>query len=158
MRGTDDTDIPKNSRDVITKAIAGHRPGKIQSGYHFLLYYWILAYTGNMRLLSFTRNGATAALQFLALFLLTQIGIATKTPEPPKLSFLYTAYVECEPNLMTTVAGPHGIRKAIPIVGGNFSGPHLSGTKPPYFGKLPRMRNDLTTVQGRFSTSGQTGV
>lgn len=81
-----------------------------------------------MRLLSFTRDGATTALSWLAVFLLTQIGMATKTPEAPKLSFLYTAYVECEPNLMNTIAGPHGIRKSIPIVGGNFSGPHLSGT------------------------------
>jgi hypothetical protein len=80
-----------------------------------------------MRLLPSARNGATTALQSLAIALLTQIGVATKTPEPPKLSFLYTAYVECEPNLMSTVAGPHGIRKSIPIVGGNFTGPHLSG-------------------------------
>ncbi|OOQ83265.1 Scytalone dehydratase [Penicillium brasilianum] len=80
-----------------------------------------------MRLLSIDGNGVTTALQFLAIFLLTQIGMATKTPQPPKLSFLYTAYVECEPNLMSTFAGPHGIRESIPIVGGNFSGPHLSG-------------------------------
>jgi hypothetical protein len=82
-----------------------------------------------MRLLSLGGNGATTALKFLAIFLLTQIGMATKTPEPPKLSFLYTAYVECEPNLMSTIAGPHGIRASIPIVGGNFSGPHLKGTR-----------------------------
>jgi hypothetical protein len=54
--------------------------------------------------------------------------MAMKTPEPPKLSFLYTAYAECDPNFMSQVAGPHGIRNSIPIVGGNFSGPHLSGT------------------------------
>jgi hypothetical protein len=52
---------------------------------------------------------------------------ATHIPVAPKLSFLYTAYVECEGNLMDTTVGPHGQRKAIPIVGGNFSGPHLSG-------------------------------
>lgn len=28
---------------------------------------------------------------------------------------------------MDTSIGPHGQRKAIPIVGGNFTGPHLSG-------------------------------
>ncbi|KAF3392548.1 hypothetical protein F1880_008718 [Penicillium rolfsii] len=55
------------------------------------------------------------------------IGMSVKDPEPPKLSFLYTAYAECDPNLMSQVAGPHGIRSSIPIVGGNFSGPHLSG-------------------------------
>ncbi|GES59702.1 UPF0311-domain-containing protein [Aspergillus terreus] len=48
------------------------------------------------------------------------------TPSPPALSFLYTAYVQCAGNLMET-DGPHGIRKAIPIVGGNFTGPRLSG-------------------------------
>lgn len=91
-----------------------------------------------MRLFSFARNGATTALQFLAIFLLTQIGMANKTPLPPKLSFLYTAYVECEPNLMSTIAGPHGIRESIPIVGGNFSGPHLSGTRASLTFILPR--------------------
>ncbi|KAJ5669054.1 hypothetical protein N7462_010124 [Penicillium macrosclerotiorum] len=60
------------------------------------------------------------------LLLWTQFGFTATVPEPPKLSFLYTAYVECEDNLMTAAVGPHGIRKAIPIIGGNFSGPHLS--------------------------------
>lgn len=48
------------------------------------------------------------------------------TPSPPALSFLYTAYAQCAGNLMET-DGPCGIRKAIPIVGGNFTGPRLSG-------------------------------
>ncbi|KAE8374207.1 hypothetical protein BDV26DRAFT_296206 [Aspergillus bertholletiae] len=47
-------------------------------------------------------------------------------PAAPDLNFLYTAYVKCEGTLMES-RGPHGIRKAIPIVGGNFTGPHLSG-------------------------------
>ncbi|PLB46469.1 hypothetical protein P170DRAFT_477349 [Aspergillus steynii IBT 23096] len=47
-------------------------------------------------------------------------------PSAPGLSFLYTAYVECKGNLMEA-AGPHGIRRAIPIVGGNFTGPRISG-------------------------------
>jgi hypothetical protein len=76
---------------------------------------------------------------------------AGHVPAAPKLSFLYTAYVECEGNLMDTTVGPHGQRKAIPIVGGNFSGPHLSGeylvhTCPLNFGirsnKLPTFRQD----------------
>lgn len=83
-----------------------------------------------MRLSHAPRDGVTAALHLLAMLLFIQISNAIKAPEPPKLTFLYTAYVECEPNLMTTVTGPHGIREAIPIVGGNFSGPHLSGMKP----------------------------
>ncbi|RAH42620.1 DUF3237 domain-containing protein [Aspergillus brunneoviolaceus CBS 621.78] len=53
---------------------------------------------------------------------------ATPSPPPPApaLSFLYTAYVECTETLMLS-PGPHGTRKAIPIVGGNFTGPRLSG-------------------------------
>jgi hypothetical protein len=51
----------------------------------------------------------------------------TPVPAAPKLSFLYTAFVECDPDLMDASIGPRGIRKSIPIVGGNFSGPHLSG-------------------------------
>lgn len=56
---------------------------------------------------------------------------AAHAPAAPKLSFLYTAYVECEANLMDSSIGPHGQRKSIPIVGGNFTGPHLSGTGNP---------------------------
>ncbi|EME47797.1 hypothetical protein DOTSEDRAFT_21542 [Dothistroma septosporum NZE10] len=47
-------------------------------------------------------------------------------PHPPGLVYLYTAYVVCLESLYQT-QGPRGIRKAIPIVGGNFTGPRLSG-------------------------------
>ncbi|KAH7056889.1 hypothetical protein B0J12DRAFT_652696 [Macrophomina phaseolina] len=47
-------------------------------------------------------------------------------PDPPALSYLYTAFVDCEPNIYET-QGPRGIRTAIPIVGGNFTGPRLNG-------------------------------
>ncbi|QMW36776.1 hypothetical protein G4B11_000012 [Aspergillus flavus] len=64
------------------------------------------------------------------LLLLSQAGPGAAAspayPTAPELSFLYTAYVKCEGTLMES-RGPHGIRKAIPIVGGNFTGPHLSG-------------------------------
>ncbi|KAB8214651.1 hypothetical protein BDV33DRAFT_195907 [Aspergillus novoparasiticus] len=64
------------------------------------------------------------------LLLLSQAGHGAAAspayPRAPELSFLYTAYVKCEGTLMES-RGPHGIRKAIPIVGGNFTGPHLSG-------------------------------
>ncbi|CAI7627934.1 unnamed protein product [Penicillium manginii] len=66
--------------------------------------------------------------RLFSVLLCARLALSTAvTPEPPSLQFLYTAYVECDGNLMTEVAGPHGIRKAIPIVGGNFTGPHLSG-------------------------------
>lgn len=43
-------------------------------------------------------------------------------PTPPGLEYLYTAFVDCTQSLYET-QGPAGIRKAIPIVGGNFTGP-----------------------------------
>ncbi|KAM3422999.1 hypothetical protein BST61_g474 [Cercospora zeina] len=47
-------------------------------------------------------------------------------PIPPGLVWLYTAFADCEPTLFA-MQTPKGIRQAIPIVGGNFTGPHLSG-------------------------------
>jgi hypothetical protein len=49
-------------------------------------------------------------------------------PEPPApgLTFLYTSYAECQNGLYTS-QGPRGIRTAIPIIGGNFTGPRLRG-------------------------------
>lgn len=48
------------------------------------------------------------------------------TPEAPGLTFLYTSYVVCL-NPLFQMQGPTGIRTAIPIVGGNFTGPRLHG-------------------------------
>ncbi|CAK1361894.1 unnamed protein product [Cercospora beticola] len=47
-------------------------------------------------------------------------------PTAPGSVWLYTAFVDCEPTLFE-MQTPKGIRKAIPIIGGNFTGPHLSG-------------------------------
>ncbi|EME85261.1 uncharacterized protein MYCFIDRAFT_122611, partial [Pseudocercospora fijiensis CIRAD86] len=47
-------------------------------------------------------------------------------PTPPALEFLYTAYADCL-NTIYETQGPKGIRQAIPIVGGNFTGPRLQG-------------------------------
>ena len=62
----------------------------------------------------------------LSLFPLLSLTAASTPPPPPALSYLYTAYVQCAGNLMET-DGPYGLRKTIPIVGGNFTGPRLSG-------------------------------
>ncbi|KAL1584225.1 hypothetical protein WHR41_06781 [Cladosporium halotolerans] len=53
----------------------------------------------------------------------------TALPEPPAppLTFLYTSYVHCRDALYRS-PGPLGTRTAIPIIGGNFTGPRLSGT------------------------------
>ncbi|OJJ88252.1 DUF3237 domain-containing protein [Aspergillus glaucus CBS 516.65] len=50
-------------------------------------------------------------------------------PQTPNLSYLYTAYVQCAGNKLEDPgpSGPAGMRKTIPIVGGNFTGPRLSG-------------------------------
>ncbi|GAA6030360.1 hypothetical protein JCM8097_009071 [Rhodosporidiobolus ruineniae] len=40
-------------------------------------------------------------------------------PTPPKLEFLYRAYVLCPADVLDGEIGPLGQRKAIPIVGGN---------------------------------------
>ncbi|KAI5478752.1 hypothetical protein MNV49_004677 [Pseudohyphozyma bogoriensis] len=84
------------------------------------------------------------------------------TPTAPELTFLYTAYVICNPNIYTNaLQGPAGIRKAIPIVGGNFTGPLISGnilnngadwgTTDPQTGLFTAdTRYTLQTAQGDF--------
>ncbi|KAK4632438.1 hypothetical protein CLAFUW4_02911 [Fulvia fulva] len=56
----------------------------------------------------------------------SQTVLTSPEPTAPGLVFLYTAYVDCLESLYET-QGPRDIRKAIPIVGGNFTGPRLSG-------------------------------
>jgi hypothetical protein len=51
---------------------------------------------------------------------------AAHEPLAPGLTFLYTSYAECQNGLYAT-QGPQGIRTAIPIIGGNFTGPRLRG-------------------------------
>lgn len=47
-------------------------------------------------------------------------------PPAPALNFLYTLYAVCG-NPIYRSEGPRGIRTAIPILGGNFTGPRLNG-------------------------------
>ncbi|KAK5798435.1 hypothetical protein VI817_004725 [Penicillium citrinum] len=79
--------------------------------------------------MSSRNNWASVIAQLFTFIFCAQLAFSTTIaePNPPNLQFLYTAYVECNENLMTEIAGPHGIRKSIPIVGGNFTGPRLSG-------------------------------
>ncbi|KAJ6006694.1 hypothetical protein N7451_004638 [Penicillium sp. IBT 35674x] len=60
----------------------------------------------------------------LALLPLTQAHASQ--PQPPSVQFLYTAYVLCSPSIYE-MQTPSGIQKAIPIIGGNFTGPRLKG-------------------------------
>jgi len=51
---------------------------------------------------------------------------ALEAPTPPGLTWLYT----CNATLADAIevgAGPHGTRKVIPITGGWFKGPRMSG-------------------------------
>jgi hypothetical protein len=50
----------------------------------------------------------------------------TKTPAAPGLTYLYSLNCTLGPAIEVG-AGPHGTRVVIPIVGGTFSGPKLSG-------------------------------
>ncbi|GAB7338562.1 hypothetical protein MBLNU457_5306t1 [Dothideomycetes sp. NU457] len=51
---------------------------------------------------------------------------ASCEPPAPALNFLYTLYCVCG-NPIYRSEGPRGIRTAIPILGGNFTGPRLNG-------------------------------
>ena len=48
-------------------------------------------------------------------------------PTPPQLKWLYTAYVYCPADLLNAQLTPAGIRKEIPMIGGNFTGPGING-------------------------------
>ncbi|PYH95476.1 hypothetical protein BO71DRAFT_397934 [Aspergillus ellipticus CBS 707.79] len=78
-----------------------------------------------MRVLSISTWVATA-LQTLLLGSVHGSSVAVSPPPAPELSFLYTAFVDVKGTVMQS-PGPHGIRRTIPIVGGNFTGPRLSG-------------------------------
>jgi hypothetical protein len=56
----------------------------------------------------------------------TALDAASKAPVAPALTFLYTSFVNIGPPIDVGV-GPKGDRIVIPITGGNFTGPRLSG-------------------------------
>ncbi|KAK3693180.1 hypothetical protein B0T22DRAFT_504698 [Podospora appendiculata] len=62
----------------------------------------------------------------LSLLALPSYSTPTATPTPPSLTYLYS--LNCTLGTAIQIgAGPHGNRVAIPITGGTFSGPKLSG-------------------------------
>lgn len=65
---------------------------------------------------------------FIGLLLgLVGSAVAADTPAAPGLTYLYS--LNCTLGQALPVgAGPHGTRTVIPITGGSFSGPRLSGT------------------------------
>lgn len=75
-------------------------------------------------------------------------------PPPPELKWLYTLYATVPEDLMNNKLTPAGIRRALPITGGNFTGPGLEG-------KLLDLGADWGTVShfspersSRISTQG----
>jgi len=52
----------------------------------------------------------------------------TTAPEPPTFKWLYTVFAYCPANLAPALAGPYGVRKVIPIIGGKIEGPYFNGT------------------------------
>lgn len=52
-----------------------------------------------------------------------------KTPAAPGLTFLYSLNCTLGPTI-NVGSGPHGTRNVIPITGGTFAGPKLSGNAP----------------------------
>lgn len=67
-----------------------------------------------------------AAVQVVSLPSLAQARGQVKTPAAPGLTFLYSLNCTLAPPIPVG-GGPHGTRLVIPIVGGTFSGPRLSG-------------------------------
>jgi hypothetical protein len=65
-------------------------------------------------------------------------------PEPvaPGLTFLYTSLVECQNGLYAGPPGPRGIRTAIPILGGNVTGPRIKGVLPFPFAQTRNKNTD----------------
>ncbi|GAA5963371.1 hypothetical protein JCM3765_007005 [Sporobolomyces pararoseus] len=52
----------------------------------------------------------------------------TTAPTPPEFKWLYTVFAYCPANLAPNLAGPYGVRKVIPIIGGVIEGPYFNGT------------------------------
>ena len=100
---------------------------------------------GNMRLINLL---SLASLAFVGS---AQNSSVPAVPEPaaPGLTFLYTCYAHCQDGLYKT-QGPRGIRTAIPIIGGNFTGPRLKGSHHPKHCPLPI--DPPEPVKGSFRT------
>lgn len=68
----------------------------------------------------------TACMRAVHVLLLVTLSFASKTPKAPRLTYLYTVNITGGPTT-TFGPGPRGIRLAVPILGGSFSGPKLRG-------------------------------
>ncbi|KAL4811295.1 hypothetical protein BDV18DRAFT_129070 [Aspergillus unguis] len=88
------------------------------------------------------------AMATLAIQSLPEVPAAAAANVPaPELSYLYTAFVHCKETVMSD-DGPRGTRRAIPIVGGNFTGPRLSGIVNPMPHGMPIGLSSLIAGEG----------
>ncbi|KAL4875444.1 hypothetical protein BJY04DRAFT_224003 [Aspergillus karnatakaensis] len=112
-----------------------------------------------MHLLTLTNWSSTILALLASTTQISATTINTSQPPAPALQFLYTAYVECTNTVMES-PGPHGIRKAIPIVGGNFTGPRLSGTILPLGAdwSLTDPLTNLSNVDTRYNLRTHDGA
>ena len=74
-----------------------------------------------------------------------------KPPAAPGLTFLYSLNCTLAPPILVG-AGPHGSRVVIPIIGGTFSGPKLSGTHSLADPLGSRQRRDAHSSANRQGT------
>lgn len=108
--------------------------------------------------------------RLLSLASLAALGCSQNTslsdvPEPaaPGLTFLYTSLVECQNRLYTGPEGPRGIRTAIPILGGNVTGPRIKGVTPVIYSpphppaSLPRKTTTTTAINTATRRDPQPG-
>jgi len=89
---------------------------------------------------------------FLALAALAGAALALPAadPAPPALTYLFTANLTVSKPI-SVGAGPQGSRQVVPITGGVFAGPKLSGVYLSPFNPFPTLSLSL------LSSSGQKG-
>jgi hypothetical protein len=87
------------------------------------------------------RHFSTKIVHGVCILLLATLSLAGKAPKAPGLTFLYSVNITGGPTT-TLGPGPRGIRFAVPILGGTFSGPKLNGIEP----QSPTARRTLADV------------
>lgn len=81
-----------------------------------------------------------------------------KVPVEPALRFLYTSSVEVG-NPMVVGSTPYGERRIIPILGGSFAGPRLSGKILPGGADWQIVRTDDTAeLEARYTLETDDGA
>lgn len=81
-----------------------------------------------------------------------------KVPVEPSLRLLYTSVVEVDPPMLVGT-GPYGERRIIPIKGGLFSGPRLSGKVLPGGADWQVIRPDgITELEARYTLKTEDGA